>query len=352
MLVFLLPSTADSGTDANAELARENDARQLEERADAEGALGVYYDETSRRYAVVLPGSVSSSAAANQARARGLDVRVEHRDIDRATIDRIDTQLSKLRRSMPDKYAFAYSFNVEKGVVEVETNAPKDLFSSIEAGFPGRVVVRAGVLETTSGNWTNDQPPHWGGAYVQGGSLVCTSGWSIRTQHDNKKYMVTAGHCFANGTSTNMGTVWRESAAYPAIDVELIRGKTYAGYVYADGATLERRVNDGNDPVVGSSYCYTGRNRGFTCGWVAKTKGVRFCYISAGCTNNLIMVQNGSQLFQGGDSGGPFYIKGGNLTVGIRGIVVARYYDGITTKNYVQGFKAIADYYVAAIVTS
>lgn len=46
-----------------------------------------------------------------------------------------------------------------------------------------------------------------------------------------------------------------------------------------------------------------------------------------------------------GVHGGPFYIKGGSLTVGVRGIVVARYYDGITAKNYVQGFKVIADYY-------
>jgi hypothetical protein len=40
------------------------------------------------------------------------------------------------------------------------------------------------------------------------------------------------------------------------------------------------------------------------------------------------------------------------LTVGIRGIVVARYYDLLTTKNYVQGFNVIADYYRAVIVTS
>lgn len=40
------------------------------------------------------------------------------------------------------------------------------------------------------------------------------------------------------------------------------------------------------------------------------------------------------------------------LTVGIRGIVVARYYDLFTTKNYAQGFNVIADYYRAVIVTS
>jgi hypothetical protein len=129
-------------------------------------------------------------------------------------------------------------------------------------------------------------------------------------------------------------------------------GKTYAGYIYADNSTVERRVDDGNDPVIGSSYCYTGRSSGFTCSWIAKQKGVTRCYLPEGCTKNLIMVQRGSTLMQLGDSGGPFFIKGGNLTVGIRGIIVARYYDGLTAKSYVQGFKVIADYYRAAIVTS
>lgn len=352
-LVIPLPvSAANIDAAASTEYAQEASARQLEEDADSEGALGVYFDAANKQFAVVMPRDTSSSSAANRAQARGLDVRVEKRDIDRTTIDRIDTQLARLRETLPAKYAYAYSFDPQTGAVEVETNAPIDYFSAISAAFPKVVVVRSGVLEMTSGTWTNDQPPHWGGAYLQSATSVCTSGWTLKTLSDNKKYMVTAGHCFPNGTSTNMGTSWRETAAFPSIDVELIRGKTYAGYIYADGASGERRVNDGNDPVIGSSYCITGRSSGFKCGWVAKQKGVKFCYLPEGCTFNLIMVQNGSQLFQLGDSGGPFFIKGGNLTVGIRGIVVARYYDGITTKDYVQGFNVIADYYRAVIVTS
>ncbi len=352
-LVIPLPaSAADTGAPASAEYVQEANGRQLEEDADAEGALGVYFDQANEQYAIVLPSTTSSSSAATQAVARGLDVRVERRDIDRATIDRIDSQLGNLRKSLPPKYGYAYSFNPQMGLVEVETNAPIDYFSAIAEVFPKTVVVRSGVLELTAGSWSNDQPPHWGGAYLQGANRVCTSGWTIKTLNDDKKYMVTAGHCFTNGTSTNMGTAGRETAAFPAIDVELISGKTYAGYIYADGASGQRRVNDGNDPVIGSSYCNTGRSSGFKCGWVAKQKGVKFCYLPEGCTYNLIMVQNGSQLFQQGDSGGPFFIKGGNLTVGIRGIVVARFYDLVTTKNYVQGFKVIVDYYRAVIVTS
>lgn len=48
-----------------------------------------------------------------------------------------------------------------------------------------------------------------------------------------------------------------------------------------DGAT-GRRVNDGNDPVVGASYCITGRGSGFKCGWVVRAKGVRFCFSEQG----------------------------------------------------------------------
>lgn len=135
-----------------------------------------------------------------------------------------------------------------------------------------------------------------------------------------------------------------------------MRTKTYAGYIYADGATWERRVNDGNDPVINSSYCITGSNSGFKCGWVAKNKGVTACYVDVpqGCMRNLVRTINPNRAFQKGDSGGPFYIKGGNLTVGIRGIVSGITFDGACKcwASMVQGYRSIADYYVATIVTN
>lgn len=78
-----------------------------------------------------------------------------------------------------------------------------------------------------------------------------------------------------------------------------------------------------------------------------------FCHLSEGCTRNLFTVQTSdNRVFLQGDSGGPFYIKGANLSVGIRGISVARSVDvlGVWT-SYVQGYRTISDYYVMPVVT-
>jgi hypothetical protein len=320
--------------------------------AEASGALGMYFDDATHAYVVVLSKTGASGFSAARAAGLGLSVRVETRDIDRDTIDRLEEALLALRPSIPDKYSYSFGFNPETGLVDVASDAPGAAFASVEKAFPGRTSLTWAKLEQTSGNWTADTAPHWGGAYLQSSTSACTSGWTVRNQSTGTRYMVTAGHCFPNGASTNMGTAWRESAAYPAIDVELIRGKTYGGYIYADGATGERRVNDGNDPVIGSSYCQTGRNSGFKCGWVAKAKGITYCYLPEGCTRNLFTARTSTNAaFQQGDSGGPFYIKGGNLSVGIRGITVARSVDLFGTwTGYVQGYKEISSYYVMPVV--
>lgn len=360
VLLFLLPMSGSAATDPQmaadaANFAREQAAAQLEALAEADGALGMYLDGTTNEYVVVLSASAQQKFRAADARGLDLSVRVETLDIDRDTIDRIDAALLAARPSIaPHSYSFA--FNPETGLVDVASDAPQSAFTAIDRAFPGRLSYSWAKFESTTGNWTADSAPHWGGAYLQSSTATCTSGWTIKNAGSSTRYMVTAGHCFANGTSTNMGTVLRESAAYPAIDVELVRGKTYAGYIYADSATGERRVNDGNDPVIGSSYCITGRSSGFKCSWVAQQKGVKVCFSDRpGCTFDLIATKrSGSNTpFQPGDSGGPYFIKGGNLTVGVRGIMSGRSADifGNWT-SYVQGYKAISNYYVMQVVTS
>lgn len=312
----------------------------------------MYVDSGTNEYVVVVPEKAATSFTAADAGSLGLAVRVEARDISRETIDDIEEALLALRPSIPQKHSYSFGFNPETGLVDVATDAPRGAFTTVATAFPGKVSLTWASLEPTAGRYEADTPPHWGGAYLQSGAQVCTSGWAIRNQSSGTRYMVTAGHCFADGASTNMGTVLRESPAYPSIDVELIRGKTYAGHIYADGATGERRVNDGNNPVIGSSYCITGRSSGFKCGWVAKQSGITFCYLPEGCTRNLFTAQTSdNRVFQKGDSGGPFYIKGANLSVGIRGISVARSVNilGVWT-SYVQGYRTISDYYLMPVV--
>lgn len=275
----------------------------------------------------------------------------ETSEITRDTIDRIEEALVALRPSFPARHSYVFGFNPETGLVEVGSDAPRSAFATVEKAFPGKITFAWAKLEQTTGSWTADTAPHWGGAYLQSSTDTCTSGWTIRNQSTGTRYMVTAGHCFPNGASTNMGTSLRESAAYPAIDVTLIRGKTYGGYIYADGATGERAVNDGNDPVINSSYCITGRSSGFKCGWVVKASGKTFCYVPEGCTRNLFTARTSSNaVFQKGDSGGPFFIKGATR-VGIRGISVARSVDVTGTwTSYVQGYREISSYYVMPVV--
>lgn len=357
--LLMMPAGASSADQNSKELddsRREAAARELVARADSAGALGVYYDGVNDEYAVVLSTTLTG-VTTSQFIDLGLPVRTETRDVDPGTIERIEAALLALYDKDPSK-PYSFVFDVRTGLVDITSEAPRDAFADIEAAFPGRIAFTQGTIEPAAeGSWSNDIPPHWGGAWVQpnsgqpGGS--CTSGWAMKTA-SGARSMVTAGHCFPNGAGTNMGTAQRGSDAYPAIDVARLTGKTYQGYIYADGSYGERRVNDGNNPVLGSSYCITGRNSGFKCGFVAQQSGITACYLPEGCTRNLFGARTSdNRVTQLGDSGGPFFIKGGNLTVGIRGISVARQHDifGNWTSLF-QGYKTIADFYVSTIVTN
>jgi hypothetical protein len=355
--VVAAPGTGAAADTEAAEIdayAKERAAAALEAEADAYGALGVYYDAKTSEYVVVVPKGNPTKLTNAQARATGVSARVESRATDRKTLDRVDAALLKLRPTL-EGFGYSWVFDPESGQVKLWSDAPRGRFEDIEQAFPGLIAFSPGIVESTVGNWQTDAPPHWGGARLSSNAATCTSGFAIKDAN-NTKWMVTAGHCFANGTDTNMGKVLREAAAFPALDIEIVRNKTYAGFVYADGATLERRVNDGNDPVINSSYCFTGNTSGFRCGYVAKQKGVRACYpnVPQGCMTNLVITRNPNATFQPGDSGGPFYIKGGNNTVGIRGIVSGRLFDAgcACWNSYVQGYRSIADYYIATVVTN
>jgi hypothetical protein len=357
--LLIMPAGASSADQNSKELAgvqREAAARELVARADSAGALGVYFDTVNDEYAVVL-SSTLARATTSQFNDLGLGVRMETLDVDAGMIDRVTSALTALHRKVPSsRYSFA--LDLRTGFVDVTSEAPRETFADVEAAFPGRIAFTPGVIESTAeGSWSNDIPPHWGGAWIQPNSgqpgLLCTSGWAMKTASGVRR-MVTAGHCFPNGAGTNMGTAGRGSDAYPGIDVARVSGKTYQGYIYADGANGERRVNDGNNPVLGSSYCITGRSSGFKCGFVAQQSGITACYNPEGCTYNLYGARTSdNRVFQKGDSGGPFFIKGGSLTVGIRGINVARQSDifGNWT-SLVQGYHTIADFYVSTIVTN
>ena len=327
---------------------REANGLKLQEMAEAEGALGVYVDEATDEYVVVVPAAGQSRFVASDSASLGVPVRVETRDIDAATTDRIGETLEAMAPDLAG-HAFGFGFDPKSGKVILRSDAPESAFAAVLKTFPGKIIFREAKFEQTS--MANDGQPHWGGAKVAvtGGGNVCTSGFAIRFNASGGRYMITAGHCFTNGQSTSMGTAVREAEAWPYWDFEFIKGHTVAGYVY-DSSTHGRPVSNASNPTVGSTYCTTGITSGVPCDWSLKKLNQTLCNIggfpSGSCQHNLAEFRRPSGTpVQPGDSGGPLWFKYSS-TAGIRGVVSLHAYDAFEGWNsYATQYQTIADYY-------
>jgi hypothetical protein len=354
MLIALPGPSTVSGAmpDASSEAARaerEVEGLELQDIVASRGALGVYVNEAGE-FVVVVPSTGRSDFRITDAANVDLAVRVEARDIDQATIDAISKELEAIRPAIKD-YAYGFGFDPESGTVVLRSEAPESAFAAIEAAYPGKIAYRPGVFVAAS--MSSDPQPHSGGAYVQGGGWACTSGFTLDFNAGGR-YMVTAGHCFNDGTSTNMGTAWREAPAWPYWDFELISGHTYRPYLYDSGAYTRPVINAWN-PSVGSKYCTTGRSSGIKCNWTVRSLNQTICYTqdypSGACAHNLAgFNQPTGGPIQHGDSGGPlWYSYSSPARAGIRGVISGFFWD-IWTFNwmsYATQYTTIADYYVA-----
>lgn len=198
LALIAAPSVAATSPDDAAETrlaARERDGGKLQDLVDAEGALGIYFDEASGDHVVVVPSSGGSSFNATAASKLSLSVRVERRDIDRKTIDAISAALEALHADIEDQ-SYRFGFDPASGTVELVSEAPESEFATVMEAFPGKITFRSGVIESTASRCA-DTAPFSGGACLDGPSY-CTSGFALDFNAGGR-YMVTAGHCFANG---------------------------------------------------------------------------------------------------------------------------------------------------------
>lgn len=314
---------------------------ELQDLAIAKGALGIYKDETG--YVVVRPasrGDLTRSALS----IPGLSVRVEVVSTEVETVDRLIADLEALNPKITESYGFG--FDPQSGKVLVQAEAPKSAFASVEKAYPGLIDYHAGKWDLTS--WDNDGQPHWGGAWVQGGGFVCTSGFAI-ADNNGHRYMATAGHCFANGVSTNMGTASRPSDGYPLYDFEFLTGHSVSGKIY-DTSTHGRAVKNAINPGIGSQYCTSGRTSGFQCDWTVRKVNQTMCYGPNGACYHSLAAFNRPSLVpvQPGDSGGPLWYKYSDGTAGVRGVVSGRFWDiGMAQYlSYATQYQNVADFYV------
>ncbi len=337
-------ATAASTFGAPDPAVREANVVLLQDMAQSSGALGVYFDESSAQYVVVVPASGTSTFSVADASRLSLSVRVETRSIDRATIDKIEKSLEAVRPTILE-YSYGFAFDPESGTITLTSEAPETAFKSIEAAFPGKISFRPGWFRQAG--WDNDTAPYSGGAFLNG-EKACTSGFALDFNSGGRA-MITAGHCNVDGTVTNMGTARREPAAYPYWDFELITGRTYRGFIYDQSSTTRPVINASN-PSVGITYCTTGRYTGFRCGWTVRKLDQTICYIDIPiCPHNLAEFYNSAGDHVGpGDSGGPlWYNSSSPFGAGIRGVTSGWGWDLFQgNSSYATQYQTIASYYV------
>jgi hypothetical protein len=328
---------------------------QVGRLAEAKGALGTYFDAATSQFVVVVPNSGRGSTLTSaDVTVPGVTTRIERRAITQAAIDAVGDRIER-RAFHPDaaKYAYGFYYDLRRGVLVVETNAPAAVMASATQSFPGKVDYRRGATERDSRQ--NDPPPHWGGASITSGGAVCSSGFVVRNGAGTR-FMVTAAHCFGLGaTVTSTGGGWNfgtvvSRGPFPTWDLELLGGASYGSYIYVGGATgVGSHMLGAADPIIGfNNYCRSGQTTFENCGQTVTSLSATFCDAS-GCTPSLIAYSGGG-LSAGGDSGAPFYVAAvGGTGVGVhaRGIHIAR--SGGTM--YAERWNTVAAHFGVSIVT-
>lgn len=261
------------------------------------------------------------------------------------------------------KYTFATYGDPATGNVVLETDAPADLVETLTSAADDKnlaitkVEIRRETTTTDTFQRRDDIPSYWGGAGLLASNALCSTGYAVKDSVGNR-WMVTAGHCYANGTSVNTESNLRQvgivtgrslaSLGSGPVDMEFLAGQSYAGRVYTGGVTssTSRPVVAAGTAFVGfTNYCHSGRTTGEQCGHTANSITAQVC-TTTGCKSPVI-AYTGGVVQQGGDSGGAFYAKDSSGGAWIRGHVIA----GNSITGFVEPFTQVTARFAVSIVT-
>jgi hypothetical protein len=202
----------------------------------------------------------------------------------------------------------------------VTINGTEAAASRAEAGLGDNVTVSAvsSDIGRMSGSRVADAQPHWSGAFIRNNptGTGCTSGIVVDTASAGKA-ILTAGHCWAVGTTVESGAYAYGSvtrrAPYPTYDIELINASSqnydddiYANPIRAVGNPYD--VSGKRSPGVGAKTCLSGRVSHTECNLSVVGTGAWVCD-SGGCTYGLLQFDPLQIACAGGDSGGPVFAK-------------------------------------------
>lgn len=323
---------------------------ELSEIAMAEGALGLYFDDDSKQFVVVVPSDDARFTFARVAHL-GLRVRVEVSDVSRAEFEEARGRL----RTMPaDAFAeddsFGFYFDARLGKLVIESTAPLDVFADIDRDFPSLIELRQEDDGGRESRWA-DWQPFWGGAAVDENPSTgeCSTGFAVKAS--TTRFMLTAGHCFPSnasvyspGSGNLMGTIVAR-ATFPVRDMEMIGGKTYEGVIYVSDFNAGL-VNGSGNPAVSNTifYCRSGWATGKVCNLRVEQLDAELC--DPECTVNLIRYTSQFGVTsQRGDSGAPFYREISGY-VHARGMHVGR----IGDNHYAHKWSTISSIFGVSIV--
>ncbi|CCH33063.1 hypothetical protein BN6_58050 [Saccharothrix espanaensis DSM 44229] len=240
------------------------------------------------------------------------------------------------------------------GKVVVETDAPAHVVASLVGDHAGSVEVRR---QTAKDDYSrrDDVPAFWGGSGITFAAPNghCSAGYTVQNSVGTR-FMVTAGHCFADNAVavTELGGRVVGTASGNGLsgqDMVLLGGQSYSPFIYVGGVDsgTGHHVASASDPVIGfANYCHSGRTTGEHCGHTVSSTTGTVC-TSSGCKSPVI-VYSGGTLPQGGDSGAPFYaLSVGGTDKHIRGHHIAS--SGST--RYAEPWSRVQARYGVSIVT-
>ena len=312
----------------------ERAALEVSDLVAANGALGMYFDDATGQFVVVVSESDPLSLAKSRAATTGLDVRVETRAIDASEIAAVEKAVTELGVSEAIRGSNTASyFSPLLGRVVIEGTSDPSVFADLSQRFGSAVEYRQSNIGDLSRHTSVE--PFIGGAEVANDPgpitpIVCTTGFAIKNI-SNFRYMVTAGHCFSlneelesPGNGVRMGKI-SHIGPRPAMDVALMFTEDYDGRIFtginaADNTNVA--VKGAANPVVGALYCSSGRVTFQKCNQRVTTTTGQYCStFLGGCTPLNVIVYTGGVAAKKGDSGAPFYLSSGGIH--IRGLVVA-----------------------------
>ena len=147
----------------------------------------------------------------------------------------------------------------------------------------------------------------YGGLSITG----CTSGFTVRNSAGTRG-VSTAGHCGNSQTLSGVALTFRGESYSGSYDVQWhnASGHTYTNTIKVSTSTRAiTGTRARSSQTVGSQVCKQGRTTGYTCGTISTTT-----YCASGACTWVRVAGNGTNLSEGGDSGGPWF--SGNTAYG------------------------------------